>query len=106
MKLLENFSELEEYDAGIAEELLENYEEGSWQDDTLYVYDNAEELAHYELTEGWYAERFADADYNGAPDPMGFIDLELLGDSLISTWDESVYHLLNDGRIVYTPYGW
>ena len=87
--ILENYTDLLEYDEDLAKELLENVGEGDWQQERIYYYEDEEEFAEYELTEGWYANMGFDLDYNGAPNPLDYIDLSGLGNALIRNWDES-----------------
>lgn len=101
-----DFDEFKERQPQLAAELLETFGKGEWQDNALYVYDDVEDFADYELTEGWYANSFSNQDYNGAPDPLDFIDLRALGAELVSTWDESCHYQANGGKIVTTDYDW
>lgn len=102
----ENFADLNQNKPELAQELVNNYGEGPWQDDEITVYDTVDDYAYYELTEGWYADQFAERDYNGAPDPLDFIDLHALGQKLYDTGDESMTYQADDGAIVTTPEGW
>lgn len=70
------------------------------------VYPNVEEYAIYELTDGWYSDCNFDGDFNGAPNPMDYINTEHLGEDLIEQVDSSVCQLLPNGKVVTTSYGW
>ena len=103
----DNFDELKQYNPSLAKELLEQFDNGEWQKNQLFVYESLEDYAYYELTEGWYADKHLDQkDYNGAPNPIDFIDLKALGLQLSRTWDESMHYLTRDNWIVETNYGW
>lgn len=104
----DNFDELQKDKPALAKELLDNIDQGAWQDDQLYVYATVEDYAYYELTEGWYASLNMNAqiDYHGAPDPLDFIDLKALGKRLAGTWDDSCYYKSSKGEVVSTGYGW
>lgn len=103
----DNFDELKQYNPSLAKELLEQFDNGEWQKNQLFVYESLEDFAYYELTEGWYANLGLDkAAYNGAPNPLDFIDLKALGNALSRSWDESCYYVSTNGEIVETDYGW
>ena len=73
----DNFAELEKDNPSLAKELLEAFDNGKWQKTQLFVYESLEDYAYYELTDGWYADKHLDQkDYNGAPNPIDFIDLK------------------------------
>lgn len=103
----DNFDDLQANDPSLSKELLEMFDDGEWKNDQLFVYESLEDYAYYELTEGWYADKHLDQkDYNGAPNPMDFIDLKALGLQLSRTWDESCHYLTKDNWVVETSYGW
>lgn len=103
----DNFDELKQYNPSLAKELLEQFDNGEWQKNQLFVYESLEDFAYYELTEGWYANLGLDkAAYNGAPNPLDFIDLKALGNALSRSWDESCHYVSTNGEIVETDYGW
>ncbi|WP_010078236.1 hypothetical protein [Liquorilactobacillus mali] len=106
MRIFENFKELEESNKSLAQELLENFGEGDWQQDQLYVHDSLSEFAEYELTDGWYENNNLDRDYNGAPDLMDYIDTKSLGRDLSERWDISSHFLSENGSVVETGFGW
>lgn len=89
----------------LAEMLIDEYDEGEWQNNTIYIYDSVEDFAEYELYDGMYAYMIERADYNGAPDPFDYIDMTALGNALTSSFDESLYCEL-DGHVIETTYGW
>ena len=107
MKEFKNFNELKKDNPSLAKELLEMFDGGEWQENELYVYESLADYAHYELTEGWYADKhLGQKDYNGAPNPIDFIDLKALGLQLSRTWDESIHYLTKENWVVETGYGW
>lgn len=100
-------NDLKQDNPSLAEELVEEFGDGEWQENQLFVYESLEDYAYYELTEGWYANLGLDkADYNGAPNPLDFIDLKALGNALSRSWDESCHYVSTNGEIVETDYGW
>ena len=135
MKIFDNFKELQERYPKLARKLLNDVGRGKWQGDALYVYDGLPDFAEYELTEGWYGSAELGQDnYNGAPDPLDFvdpndlgledadelwdwaeyrpvsdiveyIDLEEFGESLTSNWDESC-NWTDGSAVITTGYGW
>lgn len=135
MKIFDNFKALQEESPKIARKLLNDVGRGKWQEDVIYGYSNISSFAEYELTEGWYGSAELGQDsYNGAPDPLDFvdpnsldledddelwewaegrpvsdivdyIDLEGFGRALEINWDESCNW--TDGEVVLTTsYGW
>lgn len=103
----DNLGELRTAHPDLAQELLEEFGNGEWEEEQLYVYESLEDYAYYELTEGWYADKHLDQnDYNGAPDPLDFIDLKALGLQLSHTWDESICYRTENDWVVETDCGW
>lgn len=105
----DNYAELLEDRPEVAEELLDEVGKGEWQDNPLYFYASIEDFADYELTEGWYIDSFGimsgKHDYNGAPDPLDYIDLKAFGEALFNQGDSSV-QWTNWDVVVTTGYGW
>lgn len=102
-----NFEQFKEENATLAFELLESVAEGDWMQDALNFYPSKEDFVKYELIDGWYSSMgFTNLDYNGAPNLVDYIDLDSLGDDLISCWDESMYTQLSNGSIISTNWGW
>ena len=106
MTTYNNYNELLEDNYDLALELLEEVGEGDWQKEEIYSHDDVRSFAEYELTEGWYIDMDFDRDFNGAPNPLHFINLEELGRALVRSWDESVNFESKSGTILQTSYGW
>lgn len=104
--ILKSYAELFERDEELAEELLKKVGNGEWQENEIYYYEDEEEFAEYELTEGWYADLRLDRDYNFAPNPLDYIDLSGLGDALVRNWDDSCNFRASTGEILTTSCGW
>ena len=104
--ILKSYTELFERDEELAKELIEKVGSGEWQENEIYYYEDEEEYAEYELTEGWYADLRLDRDYNGAPNPLDYIDLSGLGDALVRNWDDSCNFRASTGEILTTSCGW
>ena len=104
--ILKSYAELFERDEELAKELIEKVGSGEWQENEIYYYEDEEEFAEYELTEGWYADLRLDRDYNGAPNPLDYIDLSGLGDALVRNWDDSCNFRASTGEILTTSCGW
>lgn len=100
-----NFKDLMKYEPELAKELLENKTKGDWQNNLIRKFECVEDFAYYELTEGWYSD-IIPGDFNGAPNPLDYIDLTKLGNALVNNWDESLYFYASDGEILETEYGW
>ena len=92
----------------IPQRLLADVGEGEWQNHELYVYSTISDFALYELKDGWYCDcGLGNRDYNGAPDPLEYIDLDGLGEALLATGDPSmVWYDDNMGVVVTTSFGW
>ena len=105
MEIFNNFKELMEYDSELAQDLLKEKCEGEWQDVEIYYHATIEDYAEYELYDGWYADTFKN-DYNGAPDPLDFINLKEFGESLADSWDDGTNYKTSHGEVLQTPYGW
>ena len=104
--ILKSYTELFERDEELAKELLKKVGSGEWQENEIYYYEDEEEFAEYELTEGWYADLRLDRDYNFAPNPLDYIDLSGLGDALVRNWDDSRNFRASTGEILTTSCGW
>ena len=104
--ILKSYTELFERDEELAEELLKKVGNGEWQENEIYYYEDEEEFAEYELTEGWYADLRLDRDYNFAPNPLDYIDLSGLGNALVRNWDDSCNFRASTGEILTTSCGW
>lgn len=68
--------------------------------DSCTVFDSLEDLAIYEVDDGWYSNLELDRDYNGAPNLSYFVDYKALGTALSQKWDDSCNCVLSDGRVV------
>lgn len=104
-ELYDTFKDLQNSNPKLASELLENIEKGDWINYQLMVYPTYEDFALYELTDGWYIEHNLDSDYNGAPNPLDYIDLDEFGRELADRSDVSLTIVI-DNVIVQTNYGW
>ena len=104
--ILKSYTELFERDEELAKELIEKVGSGEWQENEIYYYEDEEEYADYELTEGWYADLRLDRDYNFAPNPLDYIDLSGLGNALVRNWDDSCNFRASTGEILNTSCGW
>lgn len=109
----DNFDELMDCDSQTANLLLDelglnesDIGKEPWMNEQLIVYPNVEEYAIYELIDGWYQNHNLGGSFNGAPNPMDYIDTEHLGEDLIEQVDSSVCLLLPNGKVVTTSYGW
>lgn len=90
----------------IARELLDVVGSGEWQNDTIFLYEDIEEFAEYELTDGWYSELDITRDWKGAPSLINYIDLKELGEDLSNNWDTGIYFKTSSGVVLQTGYGW
>lgn len=107
MALYNSFEELKADKPELAQELLDVFGKGEWQESNLSVYDTLEDFAYYELTEGWYIDNHFDKqDYNGAPNPIDYIDLEALGEALVESGDESFTYRTEGDKVITTDWGW
>lgn len=104
-KIFENLEDLKETYPELSKELLNMFEEGNWIYEKLIVYPTLKDYTKYELTDGWYSNSFKD-DYNRAHNPLDYIDLNALGDALSRSWDETIYYLSDDDKVVYTAIVW
>ena len=112
-RVYDNFNELMESSYETARMLLtqlglklSDIKDKPWANNQLVVYFSIEDYAAYELTDGWYSDYNFDKDFNGAPNPMDYINTEHLGEDLIERVDSSVCLLLPNGKVVTTSYGW
>ena len=109
----DNFDELMDCDSQTANLLLNelgldesDIGKEPWMGESLFVYPNVEEYAVYELIDGWYQNHNLGGSFNGAPNPIEYINLADFGDDLISEGDASIVRLLPNGKVVTTEYGW
>ena len=100
MLVYENLEDLKNTDEELANEITNEFEEGSWENEEILVWNDTTEFAEYEVTEGWYASFTLNDDFNGAPNLYDYIDYEALGEALSNSWDNSVYSLRNNGQVV------
>lgn len=104
-----NFNSLKTGQPVLARELLDNVSEGGWMNEEIYYYDSLENFAYNELTEGWYAALdcgLGRQDFNGAPNPLDYIDLTELGTDLSNSWDDSCHFLSSQNQVLETSHGW
>jgi phage protein len=105
IKSYDNLEELKQENKELVERLLEEFDEGDWSDNQLYVYQSLEDFATYEVYEGWYSGAIKE-DYNGAPNLLDYIDYEALGNALKDSWDNSCYYYDEETDfVVSTAYG-
>lgn len=105
-KIFDNLKQLEKSYPKLSTELLQNFDIGDWVNEQLFIYNSIEDFAKYELSEGWYADKFNNTDYNGAPDPFDYINMTEFGNALKEAWDNSIYFESKTGKIIVTNYGW
>lgn len=80
--------------------------EGDWTTEDIYLYNSPEDVARYEVEDGWYSTALT-PDYNGAPSLYEYIDYESLASALINSWDESAhYYDPLSGFVLTTSCGW
>ena len=107
MALYNSFEELKADKPELAQELLEVFDKGEWQESNLSVYNTFEDFAYNELTEGCYIDKnLVDQDYHSAPNPIDYIDLEALGEALVESGDESCIYRTEGDQVVTTDWGW
>jgi hypothetical protein len=109
----DNFDELMDCDSQTANLLLKELDldesdigKEPWMDESINVYPNVEEYAVYELIDGWYQNHNLGGSFDGAPNPIEYIDLTDFGGDLIAEGDASIVRLLPNGKVVTTVYGW
>jgi hypothetical protein len=109
----DNFDELMDCDSQTANLLLKELDldesdigKEPWMDESINVYPNVEEYAVYELIDGWYQNHNLGGSFDGAPNPIEYIDLTDFGGDLITEGDASIVCLLQNGKVVTTSYGW
>ena len=105
MEIFNNFKELMEHDSELAQDLLKDKGEGKWQEEEIYYHVTIEDYAEHELYDGWYGD-ILNNDYNGAPDPLDFINLKEFGESLANSWDEGTNYKTSHGEVLQTAYVW
>lgn len=84
---------------------LSDIKDEPWTNNQLVVYFSLADYAAYELTDGWYGDCNFDRDFNGAPNPMDYIDTEHLGEDLIEQVDSSVCLLWPNGKVAFCEDG-
>lgn len=109
----DNFGELMDCDSQTANLLLKELDldesdigKEPWMDEPINVYPNVDEFAVYELIDGWYQSHNLGGNFDGAPNPIEYIDLDAFGDDLIDSGDSSITCRLSNGKVVTTNYGW
>ena len=105
MEIFNNFKELMEYDSELAQDLLKEKGEGKWQEEEIYYHVTIEDYAEHELYDGWYGD-ILNNDYNGAPDPLNFINLKEFGECLANSWDDGTNYKTSHGEVLQTTYVW
>lgn len=102
-----NYKELAAKHPKAAAALLEEFDEGEWQNNDLYWYPSEEDFAMYEMVDGWYSSNGLGqfSDFKGAPNPLNFIDYKALGKALVGSWDKHCNFETDDGEIVTTGWG-
>lgn len=105
-KTYRNYIELFEDERELALELIDEKGKGEWQQNEIYYHEDVEFFAEHELIDGWYVDLNLDRNFNGAPNPLHFINLEELGNALVMNLDNSVNFKSIGGEILQTSYGW
>ena len=108
-----DFAQLAESDSNTADLLLKELGLSSqdvgkrpWMSDELRVYPSIHNFCVYELTDGWrYNYQLSDG-YNGAPNPVKYVDTVALGVDLINLDNSRTCCLLPGGKVVTTNYEW
>ena len=100
MLVYENLEELKNTDEELANEITIEFEEGSWENEEIFVWNDTTEFAEYEVMEGWYTNFTSGVDFNGTPNLYDYIDYEALEEALSNSWDNRVYSLSNNGQVV------
>lgn len=108
--IFDNFQDFAENFPDQAKELLEEVEEGDWQDDVIYYYASPDDYANYQVCEGWYAAilncDLSVANYNGAPSLYNYIDFDELGQDLIDLADGTCVFATSKNEVIETGFGW
>lgn len=107
MEIFNNFDKLMTAMPKLAAEIDDysaNTDNTGWKSEPIYVYKDLTAFAKYELTEGWYIayNLNLDGDYDGAPNPLDFIDWESFGQALSEEWDDRLHFLSLSGYVVET----
>ena len=105
-EVYENYDQLKATKPKLANELVDEFGAGHWQQEELFVYDTLIDLAIYEVFDGWYGSLEIERDYNGAPNLINFINYEKLGSALRESWDSTLHYLSEDGSVATTCHGW
>lgn len=107
MQIYNNFNDFQKANPDLATELLNYVKPGDWQDSEIYLYDDPEDFAKYQIEDGIYATTFNHkTDFYGAPNLFDFLDYKALGNALINTADSSMGYLTSDNHYIETSYGW
>lgn len=108
--IFDNFQDFAEDFPNQAKELLDNVEEGDWQNDAIYYYASPDDYADYQVREGWYASivncDLAVVDYHGAPSLYDAIDFDELGQDLIDLADRTCVFATSKNEVIETGLGW
>ena len=102
----ENFKDMKDNNPKLADQLLDTFGEGDWQNYQLFRYEDSSEYAQYEVSDGWYSELGLNdcSEFNGAPNLYDYIDFDSLGEDLLNSADESMVVELDD-CIITSNYG-
>lgn len=106
----DNFQDFAEGFPDQAKELLDNVEEGDWQNNEIHFYESPDDYADYQVREGWYASivncDLAVVDYYGAPSLYDAIDFDELGQNLIDLADRTCVFATSKNEVIETGFGW
>ncbi|EHS7170778.1 hypothetical protein KWC93_001703 [Staphylococcus pseudintermedius] len=97
MKYYNSILELKEELNEEMQKEIDNFDLNNETPITLFI--DKQEFAEYELSDGWYYDLFK-SDYNGAPNPLDFIDYDEFSDALINSWDDNMHILLSNNNIL------
>lgn len=90
IKTYENLEELKEENEELVERLLEEFDEGEWAYNQLYVYPSLEDFAKYEVEDLFCPVLFS-KNYN-ILNLLESIDYNVLGGKLKANWDENSHY--------------
>lgn len=97
-----SFDELQKKWPILAKDLSKDFDDLDKLTD-ITVYPTPEDYALYELEDGWYINNhLGDSNYNGAPNPLYWMDLDGFGKRLVDTDDgTSVWMDTNENECSY-----
>lgn len=97
----ENFAELKKTFPKLASDMEDSFDDLDELGDSFSVFPTPTDYALYQLQYGWYSEMgFGYTNFNGAPNPIDWMDLDSFGKRLAETGDPTAVWISSNRKMI------